>query len=102
MRSISIGYVLSLIVAMNASTCLAESNAWTGTWHLNETKSQSPGPSFTELVTPQGEYQMNNGRFSYSFRCDGKEYPTARIGASCACKGRLLRLIQFSRFTERS
>jgi hypothetical protein len=76
MRPTSIGGVLLLILVTHTAPCLAEVNAWTGTWHLNETKSQPLGPSFAELVTPQGEYQMNNGRFSYSFRCDGKEYST--------------------------
>jgi hypothetical protein len=74
MRSTSIGGTL-LILAIHSARCLAEANVWTGTWHLNEIKSQSPGPDFAEQVTPQGEYQVTSARFRYSFRCDGKEYP---------------------------
>jgi hypothetical protein len=64
--------------------CSAPSPAWNGTWKLNESKSNIPGPSFSLTVLPTGEYHADNGTYSYNFRCDGKTYITrARSTISC-------------------
>ena len=54
----------------------AEENFWTGTWRLNEAKSSPPSASFVATLTPQGDYQVFNGDYRYTFRCNGKDYPT--------------------------
>ena len=71
MKTISVGCILFLISFMQT----AEPNLWSGTWRLNQSTSQAPGPDFAEQVSPQGDYRVTGARFSYSFRCDGKEYP---------------------------
>jgi hypothetical protein len=48
--------VIVLAVAVLPSS--AESNAWDGTWKLNEAKSQLGGPTFTLTISPKGEFSV--------------------------------------------
>jgi len=76
------------LILAAALGCSRPSPAWNGTWKLNESKSSIPGPSFSVAISPQGEYHLDNGTYSYSFGCDGSQYPT--IGSrtiSCTQKG---------------
>ena len=80
MKTISIGCILLLISFIQT----AEPNLWSGAWHLDQSLSQAAGPDFAEQLTPEGEYQVTSARFSYSFRCDGKEYPEG-VDRSLVC-----------------
>ena len=64
------------IICFVPLACIASSAVWNGTWKLNQPKSIIPGPSFSITILSTGEYHLENGTYSYSFRCDGKEYPT--------------------------
>jgi hypothetical protein len=64
--------------------CSASLPVWNGTWKLNESKSNIPGPSFSLSVLATGEYRSDNGTYSYDFRCDGKEYIT-RANRTISC-----------------
>ena len=57
---------------------------WNGTWKVNESKSSIPGPSFSVTVSPTGEFHLDNGTYSDSFRCDGKEY-SAKPNRTMSC-----------------
>lgn len=64
--------------------CFASSPVWNGTWKLNVSKSSNQAPDFIVTTLPTGEYHTNNGSYSYTFRCDGKEYPMSESRAiSC-------------------
>lgn len=82
----SAGVILAALLARSA-----EPSAWNGTWKLNESKSNIPGPSFGLTILPTGEYHSENGTYSFNFRCDGKEYPvTANRTTSCTQTGDLV------------
>ena len=57
---------------------------WNGTWKINESKSNIPGPSFSLTLLPTGEYHSDTGTYSFDFRCDGKEY-TTRPSRTISC-----------------
>ena len=50
-------------------------NFWSGIWKLNEAKSSPQGASYSMTRSPQGEYTIVNTGYTYSFRCDSKDYP---------------------------
>jgi hypothetical protein len=52
---------IACIVLFSTVPCFAGSSAWIGTWKLNASKSRIPGPTFTLVKTPAGEYQSDNG-----------------------------------------
>jgi hypothetical protein len=62
-----------------------QSSPWNGNWKLIPSESSIPGPNFTITLAPTGEYQTDNGTYSYRYRCDGKEYPMAH-GYTTSCK----------------
>lgn len=62
---------------LTALGCFASPPIWSGTWKLNESKSNIAGPSFSLTILSTGEYRSDNGTYSYDFRCDGKEYATS-------------------------
>ena len=73
-------YCLNLVFVGLVSTvvaCSTPTPVWDGMWKLNESKSSVPGPSVAISISPTGEYHFDNGTNTYSFRCDGKEYPAA-------------------------
>ncbi len=55
--------------------CRSLPSTWNGTWKLNRSKSEIPGPSVKIIATSDGWYQIDNGNYSYRFMCDGKPYP---------------------------
>lgn len=71
-------------VWMSALGCFASPPVWNGTWKLNQSKSNIPGPSFSITLLPTGEYRSDNGTYNYNFRCDGKEYIT-RLSHTISC-----------------
>jgi len=73
-KNLRLFYVGALLLAATVlpSSTVAESNAWDGTWKLNEAKSQLGGPTFTITVLPQGEFQIVTRSLSYKLICDGQ------------------------------
>jgi hypothetical protein len=70
---------------MAVSACRRPSPDWNGTWKLNASKSDIPGPSLTVAITAGGEYHTENGTTTGDFRCDEKDYPAgANITVFCA------------------
>jgi hypothetical protein len=74
-----IGTIALLVVG-----CSGAQSVWDGRWKLNELKSNAIGPTFSIAVSPAGEYRVDNEAFGYSFRCDGREYPTGS-GHTTSC-----------------
>jgi len=64
------------VVAAATLACSGRAPVWNGTWKLNVSKSTIPGPSFVLTLSPSGEYHVEDGEYSFSLRCDGKEYST--------------------------
>jgi hypothetical protein len=68
----------SCVICALAATlvgCRASSPDWNGTWKLNPSKSNFQGPIFTISISADGEYRYDDGRSSFTFRCDGKDRP---------------------------
>ena len=49
--------------------------SWSGTWKLNASRSFRPGASYVLGKNDKGEYVWKAGTVTYTYRCDGKEYP---------------------------
>jgi hypothetical protein len=74
LRTFYFGALLLVTTVLPLAT-VAESNAWDGTWRLNEAKSQLGGPTFTITILPKGEFQIVTRSLSYKLICDGKYRP---------------------------
>jgi hypothetical protein len=55
--------------------CRAPSPDWNGTWKLNLSKGNFQGPILTISISADGEYRYDDGSSSFTFRCDGKDWP---------------------------
>ncbi len=77
MKSSYPGWALVGLLPLVAISGCGRSHVWNGTWQLNTSKSSVPGPAFSISITPAGEYHVESGVTSYSFACNGKEYPTS-------------------------
>ncbi len=77
-------WILVSVVTVGIFGC-HQSLPWNGSWKLIPSESSVPGPNFTITLAPTGEYQTDNGTYSYRYRCDGKEYPMSP-GYSTSCK----------------
>jgi hypothetical protein len=76
-------FAAALLLA-TAAPCLAAS-PWDGTWKLNEAKSKMTGA--TQTVTQSGGmYTVHSGAVTFSYACDGKDYPIL-ADRSIACTG---------------
>jgi hypothetical protein len=75
-------FICAIAVAFEG--CYVGPSIWDGQWTLNKLKSDYGGPTFSIAISPSGEYQIDNGAYDYSFRCDGKEYP-APSGNTTSC-----------------
>lgn len=88
MKRKCLGWVCAGVILVVALGCSHASPVWNGTWKVNESKSTIPGPNFSITISPAGEYHVDNGTYSQSFRCDGKEYPaTPKRTISCLQTG---------------
>jgi hypothetical protein len=58
--------------------CRTPSPDWNGTWKLNPSKSSFRGPIFTISISADGDYRYDDGRSSFTFRCDGKDRPIGK------------------------
>lgn len=64
-------FVMTLLSSV-APACIAEDNAWTGTWRLNHEKSHLGGPTFLLTISSVGEYELTAGSNHFKFYCDAK------------------------------
>lgn len=70
-------FVWVVLCALTATLgCGTPSPDWNGTWKLNPSKGNFQGPIFTISISADGEYRNEEGRSSFTFRCDGKDRPT--------------------------
>lgn len=67
------GVILCALVA--TSGCRAPSPDWNGSWTMNPSKGNFQGPIFTISISADGEYRYDDGRSSFTFRCDEKDRP---------------------------
>ena len=74
MRNTRFGWVIFCALAATLG-CRALSPDWNGTWKVNPLKSNFQGPIFTISISADGEYRYDDGRSSFTFRCDGKDRP---------------------------
>ena len=58
--------------------CRSPSPDWNGTWKLNLSKSSYQNLAVTISIAADGEYRYDNGRSSFTFRCDGKDRPIGK------------------------
>ena len=64
--------LLVFCTVAGALGCRAPSPDWNGTWKLDPSKSSFQGPAFTISISADGEYRYDDGRSSFTFRCDGQ------------------------------
>jgi len=57
-------WMLASAVSIGILGC-HQSSPWNGNWKLIPSNSSVPGPNFTITLTPTGEYQTDNGTYSY-------------------------------------
>ena len=69
-KFVKLMFMILPLIAVPA--CMAQENAWTGTWRLNHEKSRLGGPTFLLTISPQGEYEIAAGSNHFKFYCDGK------------------------------
>lgn len=74
MRNACFGWVI-FCALVTTLACRAPSPDWNGTWQLNTSKGNFQGPTFTISISANGEYRYDDGRSSFTFRCDGKDRP---------------------------
>jgi hypothetical protein len=74
MRNGRFGCVVICVLAA-ISGCRAPAPNWNGTWRVNPSKSNFQGPVFAVSVSPGGDYRYDDGKTSFTFRCDGKDWP---------------------------
>lgn len=77
MSNACFGGVIFCILAATLG-CRGPSPDWDGTWKLNPSKSNFQGPVFTISISADGEYRFDDGRSSFTFRCDGEDRPIAK------------------------
>src|SRR5580704_3409422 len=74
MRNARFGWVIFCALAAT-SGCRTPSPDWNGTWKTNPSKGNFQGPTFTISISADGEYRWDDGKSSFTFRCDGKDRP---------------------------
>jgi hypothetical protein len=71
-------------IAATLAGCFSGPTPWDGQWTLNKAKSHYAAPTFSVALSPSGEYRVDNGAFTYSFLCYGKDY-SAASGHTTSC-----------------
>lgn len=79
MRNVLLG---ALAITCAASIAHAADPAYVGKWKVNAAKSAVAGDTVTIQSTSGGMMQFNSQGFSYSFKLDGKDYPTPDGGTT--------------------
>jgi hypothetical protein len=85
MRSAWFSWVVFCALAAT-SGCRTPSPDWNGTWKLNPSKSSFQGPVVTISISADGEYRLDDGKSSFTFRCDGKDRPIGNNGTRACVK----------------
>jgi len=67
--------------------CRAPSPDWNGTWKLNLSKSSYQNLAVTISISADGEYGYDDGRSSFTFRCDGKDQPIGKNRTQVCVEG---------------
>lgn len=75
MRNARFGWVIVCAFVAATLGCREPSARWDGTWKLNLSKSSFRSPIFIISISADGEYRYDDGRSSYTFRCDGTYRP---------------------------
>jgi hypothetical protein len=68
--------VCIVLILIPTVSCRAASPNWNGTWKLDPSKSDIPGPTIVVSISPDGMWH-NSG--DWNFRCDGKGYQATDI-----------------------
>ena len=78
-----------LLASALTSACSAQrpSPDWNGTWRLNPSKGNYQGPILTISISAEGEYRYDDGSYSFTFRCDGKDRPIEGNRTRACVKG---------------
>jgi hypothetical protein len=84
MKKLVLCAFVALLLLAVASPCLAAS-PWDGTWKLNEAKSKMTGAT-TAVTEAGGMYTVHSGAITFSYACDGKDYPIL-ADRTIACTG---------------
>ncbi len=80
------GAFIALILVLTTS-CREPSSDWRGTWKLDPSRSDIPGPTLTVSITPDGMYHNASGGGTLNFGCDGKTYQASKtLTAFCTQK----------------
>lgn len=77
MRNAWFGWVVFCALAVTLG-CWAPSPDWSGAWQPNPSKGNFHGPIFTISISADGEYRYDDGRSSFTFRCDGNDRPIGK------------------------
>ncbi len=67
--------------------CRATSPDWNGTWKLNPSKSDYRRLVVTISISTDGEYRYDDGRSSFTFRCDGNDQSIAKNRTQTCVEG---------------
>jgi len=73
---------LTTCVVLTLVPLVAADPAYVGTWKFNPAKSQLTGDSVTITSSPDGTMTFDGQGFKYSFKADGKKYPTPDGGSA--------------------
>jgi hypothetical protein len=73
---------LALGVALSVTAAFAADPAYVGKWKVNPAKSAVTGDTVTIMNAAGGMMQFNSQGFTYTFKTDGKEYPTPDGGTT--------------------
>lgn len=75
MNPARLSLLICVAVCLAAMGCSPAPARWNGAWKLNAGKSHMANSSFGIEPAPGGGYTLNNGYQTWTFACDGKEYP---------------------------
>jgi hypothetical protein len=75
--------VVVIVTGASSDGAFGQTNAWNGTWRLNQAKSRLGGPTFTIAVLPGGGFKITTRNISYTLICDGKYRPVGQRNLAC-------------------
>jgi hypothetical protein len=68
--------ILAAIFSIAFISCGKSQANWNGRWALNKTRSSLPKAAVVISKLSSGQFNIDNGTYVFTFKCDGKEYPT--------------------------
>jgi hypothetical protein len=95
MRRAWFGWIVFCALAVTLG-CRAPSPDWNGTWKMNPTESSYLGQIITISISTDGEYHFEEGKSSFTFRCDGKDR-TIGNNRTQACVKSSVNLLELTR-----